>query len=69
MISTSALCAQLEGTFEARYNIAKTNFNRDPSEENRIKFYEAQRTYDTVYGILYEFEESNSATDNDYTSC
>ena len=69
MISTSALCAQLEGTFEARYNIAKTNFNRDPSEENRIKFYEAQRTYDTVYGILYEFEEANSATDHDNTSC
>jgi hypothetical protein len=68
MISTSALCAQLEGTFEARYNIAKNNFNRDPSEENRIKFYEAQRAYDTVYGILYEFGESN-ATDYDNTSC
>jgi len=68
MISTSALCAQLEGTFEARYNIAKNNFNRDPSEENRIKFYEAQRAYDTVYGILYEFGEAN-ATDHDNTSC
>ena len=69
MITTSALCANLEGTFEARYNIAKRNFERDPNSENRIKFYEAQRTYDTIYGMLYEFEEANSATDNDNTSC
>lgn len=61
MITTSELMAQLEGTFEARYNIAKNNFNRDPSQENRIRFYEAQRAYDTVYGILYEFSEANTS--------
>ena len=69
MITTSALCANLEGTFEARYNIAKRNFERDPNSENRIKFYEAQRTYDTIYGMLYEFEKANSAVDYDDTSC
>ena len=63
MITTSELTAQLEGVFEARYNIAKRNFERDPSIENRIKFYEAQRTYDTVYGVIYEYNEANSQGD------
>lgn len=61
MISTNELTAQLEGTFKARYDIAKRNFERDPTEENRIKFYEAQRAYDTVFGIIYEFDEANSS--------
>ena len=69
MISTQALCAQLEGTFEARYNIAKNNYNRNQSDENYFRLQEAAKAYDTVYGIIYEFEESNSAIDNDYTSC
>ena len=60
MITTSELTAHLEGTFSARYDIAKRNFERDPTEENRIKYYEAQRTYDTLYGILYEFDEANT---------
>lgn len=60
MITTSELTAQLEGTFKARYDIAKRNFERDPTEENRIKYYEAQRTYDTLYAIIYEFDEANS---------
>ena len=69
MITTSALCAHLEGTFEARYNIAKDNYNRNQNDENYFRLQEAAKAYDTVYAIIYEFEESNSAIDNDYTSC
>ena len=60
MITTSELTAHLEGTFSARYDIAKRNFERQPTEENRIKYYEAQRTYDTIFGIVYEFNEANT---------
>ena len=69
MITTSALCAHLEGTFEARRDIAQEVYNRDPNTENSIRLEEAERSYNTLYGILYEFEEANSATDNDNTSC
>jgi len=60
MIPTSELTAHLEGTFSARYDIAKRNFDRDPSAENRTKLYEAQRTLDTITGIVYEFNEANT---------
>lgn len=63
VITTSELTAQLEGTFSARYDIAKRVFEDDPTEENRIKYNEAKRAYDTVYGIIYEFDEANSQGD------
>jgi len=69
MITTSALCAHLEGTFGARLDIARRTYDREPTVENEIRKFEAQRAYNTVYGILYEFEEANSATDHDNTSC
>lgn len=61
MITTSELMAHLEGTFEARYDIAKRNWDRAHTEENRIVLQEARKAYDTVYGILYEFSEANSS--------
>ena len=61
-ISVNELTAHLEGTFSARYSIAETNYDRDPTPENYIRMEEARRTYDTIYGILYEFDESNQST-------
>lgn len=69
MISTSALCAHLEGTFHGRLESAKRAVEYNPSDENRIRLSEIQQAYDLVYGMLYEFEEANSATDYDNTSC
>lgn len=60
MITTSELTAQLEGVFEARYEIAKRNWDRLHSEEHRIELQAAKRAYDTVYGIIYEFNEANT---------
>ena len=62
-ITTSELTAHLEGTFKERYDIAKRNWDRSHTEEHRIVLQEAQRTYDTVYGILYEFDEANGVYD------
>ena len=66
MITTSALCAHLEGTFYGRLEAAKRAVEYNPSDENRIRLSEIQQAYDLVYGILYQFGESN-ATDNDNT--
>lgn len=69
MITTSALCAHLEGTFHGRLEAAKRAVSYNPTDENRIRLSEVQQAYDLIYGILYQFEESNSATDHDDTSC
>lgn len=63
MITTSELTAHLEGTFKARYDIAQREYNRDPNTEKSIRLEEAERTYNTVYGILYEFDEANGVYD------
>lgn len=61
MITTSELMAHLEGTFSARYSIAETNYDREPTTENYIRMQEARKSWDTVYGILYEFSEANTS--------
>lgn len=66
MISVNELTAHLEGTFSARYSIAETNYDREPTQENYIRMEEARRAYDTVYGIIYQFDESNGHN-GDYT--
>ena len=66
MISVNELTAHLEGTFSARYSIAETNYDRNPTQENYLLMQEARKAYDTVYGIIYEFDESNSQL-GDYT--
>ena len=60
MITTSELTAHLEGTFGARLDIARRAYDREPTVENEIRKFEAQRTYDTIYGIVYEFNEANT---------
>ena len=60
MITTSELTAHLEGTFTARLEIAQREAWADPSIPNQIRMEEAKKTYDTLYGILYEFEEANT---------
>jgi hypothetical protein len=60
MITTSALTAHLEGTFEARLEIAQRNWKRSHTEEHRIALQHARETYDTIFGILYEFDEANT---------
>ena len=65
MISVNELTAHLEGTFEGRVKVAERMFLYDPSEVNQVRLDEARRAYDTVYGILYQFDESNSQ--GDYT--
>ena len=59
MITTSELTAHLEGTFSARYSIAETNYDREPTQENYLLMQAAKEAYDTVYGIIYEFDEAN----------
>ena len=66
MISVNELTAHLEGTFSARYSIAETNYDRNPTQENYLLMQAAKQAYDTVYGIIYEFDESNSHL-GDYT--
>lgn len=61
MISTNELTAHLLGTFEGRLEVAKRNFERDPSAENQLLLNVAEETYNTVYGIVYEFDEANGA--------
>ena len=60
MITTSELTAHLEGTFSARYSIAETNYDRNPTQENYIRLEEARKAFDTVYGVIYEFNEANT---------
>ena len=60
MITTSELTAHLEGTFEGRLEVAKRIVQYDPSRENQIRLEEAQRAYDTVFGVIYEFNEANT---------
>ena len=60
MITTSELTAHLEGTFSARYSIAETNYDRNPTQENYIRMEEARKAFDTVYGVIYEFNEANT---------
>ena len=60
MITTSELTAHLEGTFSARYSIAETNYDRNPTQENYIRMEEARKAFDTVYGAIYEFNEANT---------
>ena len=60
MITTSALTAHLEGTFRERYDIACRVAWADPSIPNQIRLEEAKKTLETVEGILYQFDESNT---------
>ena len=64
MITTSELTAHIEGTFTARLEIAQEVYNRDPNTENSIRLEEAERTYNTLYGILYQFDASNEESNN-----
>ena len=60
MITTNELTAHLLGTFEARVEIAQRAYNRDPSPEHLRGLIHAEETYNTIYGIVYEFDEANS---------
>ena len=60
MITTSALTAHLEGTFKERYEIACRVAWADPSIPNQIRLEEAKKAWDTIFGILYEFDEANT---------
>jgi hypothetical protein len=63
MISTNELTAHILGTFEGRLEIAKRNHDRDPTEKNQLLLNVAEETYNTLYGIVYEFDEANSQGD------
>ena len=65
MISVNELTAHLEGTFAGRLEVAKRNWDRSHTDQHRIELQCAQNAYDTVYGILYQFDESNRQ--GDYT--
>ena len=60
MITTSELTAHLEGTFKARRDIAERRYFGHPTEENLARLEEANETWNTIYGIVYEFNEANT---------
>ena len=60
MIRTSELCAHLDGTFRERYEIAKRVLATNFSTPNKIRMEEAKKSLETIEGILYQFEESNT---------
>ena len=63
MIQTSEMTAHLEGIFQARLDIAQRRAWADPSIQNQVRLEEATKTHETIFGILYQFEESNSQGD------